>query len=245
MERKSNKTKRPVPENLVGEFTQEEWGALPSYARYKIIKRGTSVGTVYDRNLKDLKVWTNNMIRRPIPENLSKEFTEEEWYALPSYLRYRYTKKGTSKSNRGGKVLPIPPDLEETFSREEWDNLSIFQRFEIKHRNSPKRSMRGIYLNHGISPEFYWEIFDKQEGKCAICNQVVLPRERTRSGKKFMYTPKLTVDHNHKCCEGATSCSNCFRGLLCNSCNWLLGQAKDDPQILRAAANYLENARQL
>lgn len=31
-----------------------------------------------------------------------------------------------------------------------------------------------------------------------------------------------------------------FRGWLCQSCNLVLGHAKDDPQILRNAIHYLE-----
>lgn len=51
------------------------------------------------------------------------------------------------------------------------------------------------------------------------------------------------VDHDHSCCpEKAYSCGNCVRGLLCTTCNTLLGHAKDDPSILRAAADYLEKS---
>jgi hypothetical protein len=42
----------------------------------------------------------------------------------------------------------------------------------------------------------------------------------------------LQLDHCHK--------SKKFRGWLCGRCNKLLGMVKDDPQLLRAAAAYLE-----
>jgi hypothetical protein len=47
------------------------------------------------------------------------------------------------------------------------------------------------------------------------------------------------VDHNHACCPGGKSCGKCVRGLLCRSCNMLLGFAKDDIDILTLAVKYL------
>ena len=36
------------------------------------------------------------------------------------------------------------------------------------------------------------------------------------------------------------SCGKCIRGLLCKSCNHALGYMKDNPDVLRAAADYVE-----
>ncbi len=44
----------------------------------------------------------------------------------------------------------------------------------------------------------------------------------------------IAWDHNHATGE--------FRGWLCHSCNAALGQAGDNPQILRALASYLDKA---
>jgi hypothetical protein len=38
-------------------------------------------------------------------------------------------------------------------------------------------------------------------------------------------------------------CGKCIRGLLCVNCNLALGQLKDDPALLRKAADYLEANR--
>ena len=42
----------------------------------------------------------------------------------------------------------------------------------------------------------------------------------------------LVIDHDHNTGE--------VRGLLCNGCNIALGQCRDDPEVLRALADYLE-----
>lgn len=57
-----------------------------------------------------------------------------------------------------------------------------------------------------LTPEAYWALWDAQNGRCAIC----LGRSSRR----------LSVDHDHSCCPGKTSCGKCVRGLLCTmNCN--------------------------
>lgn len=51
----------------------------------------------------------------------------------------------------------------------------------------------------------------------------------------------LQIDHDHNCCpKGGRSCRNCRRGLLCAECNMALGLLRDDPETLRALADYIE-----
>ena len=86
---------------------------------------------------------------------------------------------------------------------------------EKNHRADLKRWCR-IY---GITVEEFYRRRDMQGGKCAICNQ---PPD----------TPRLYIDHNHV--------TGAFRGLLCNQCNGALGWFRDNPTVLRAAAEYVE-----
>jgi hypothetical protein len=58
-----------------------------------------------------------------------------------------------------------------------------------------------------------------QGGLCAICGTA----------------PAVHVDHDHA--------TNELRQLLCFNCNGGLGQFKDDPAVLRAAARYVEAHR--
>jgi hypothetical protein len=67
---------------------------------------------------------------------------------------------------------------------------------------------------------------EEQNGLCAICRK---PENNIRN-RRIM---GLHIDHDHTTME--------FRGLLCLRCNTGLGQFLEDPEILRAAATYLDN----
>jgi hypothetical protein len=82
-----------------------------------------------------------------------------------------------------------------------------------------------LQKNYGITIEQYDAMLEAQGGVCAICKRP--PKGGNTSSKN------LNVDHDHKTGER--------RGLLCNDCNPALGKFQDSPQLLRAAAAYLEN----
>ena len=72
---------------------------------------------------------------------------------------------------------------------------------------------------YGITPEQYAEMYDRQDGKCAICGAP--PTDKFRLG----------VDHNHSTKQ--------IRGLLCHSCNTGLGLLGDSLLRLSQAWQYL------
>lgn len=82
---------------------------------------------------------------------------------------------------------------------------------------------------YGVSVEFLLELEQRQGGRCAICGE---PESKPW---------RLSLDHDHACCPGKTSCGRCVRGLICDAHNRMLGLAADDPDILRAAIAYLES----
>jgi hypothetical protein len=95
------------------------------------------------------------------------------------------------------------------------------QRREYSANKGKKAIKRGILKRYGITPEQYTELFNKQEGCCAICG-----RHQTE------FKAALGVDHDH--------ITGIVRGLLCYRCNSFLGYVKDDIQILLKAINYLQ-----
>jgi hypothetical protein len=72
---------------------------------------------------------------------------------------------------------------------------------------------------YGLTPEDYNNMVLESNNSCSICNET------------FIKTPH--VDHDH--------ITGKIRGLLCHNCNAVLGNAKDNPQILINAAEYLNN----
>jgi hypothetical protein len=72
---------------------------------------------------------------------------------------------------------------------------------------------------YGITADDADAMFESQDGLCAICR--IWPAEH--------------VDHDHE--------TGAVRQLLCFNCNGGLGQFKDDPDVLRAAAEYVERHR--
>lgn len=85
-----------------------------------------------------------------------------------------------------------------------------------------ERQQRKYHLKqYGLTPAMYDAMLVAQGNCCAIC------RSRSPAGKKYFH-----VDHDHA--------TGRVRGLLCFRCNSGLGNFKDDPRSLRAAAAYLE-----
>jgi hypothetical protein len=69
---------------------------------------------------------------------------------------------------------------------------------------------------YGITAEEADALLEAQGGLCVICK----------------VAPAVHVDHDHA--------TGAVRALLCFNCNGGLGQFKDDPDVLRAAAEYVE-----
>lgn len=81
---------------------------------------------------------------------------------------------------------------------------------------------------YNLSLDAYESLLLSQNSGCAVCYT-------TDPGAKAFH-----VDHDHTCCPGNKSCGKCVRGLLCSKCNLMIGLSKDNSEILRAAALYIE-----
>jgi hypothetical protein len=91
---------------------------------------------------------------------------------------------------------------------------------EIYHRSQDKYYAK----QKGLDWDRYLRIEAEQKGLCAICK-----RPNIAKGKR-----RLSIDHDHN--------NEVFRGLICHHCNMVLGYAKDCPEVLVAAAGYLDYA---
>ena len=120
------------------------------------------------------------------------------------------------KSARWRKENPIK-------SSESWKKYLAANRDKINARNRVRYTTDGRWKKQlknrfSITDVEYYEMLEKQDGRCKIC--LCVPKI------------KLDVDHCHK--------TGRIRGLLCRFCNTALGLFKDSPLLLRSAANYLE-----
>lgn len=76
---------------------------------------------------------------------------------------------------------------------------------------------------YGMTVEEYEELLRDQGGVCGICKRK--PEDCTTDGRN------LHVDHDHD--------TGAIRGVLCHNCNIGIGCLQDDPDLLRAALDYL------
>ena len=79
---------------------------------------------------------------------------------------------------------------------------------------------KSLLKKYGLTPESFEEKKLAQDNKCEICKE------------KLDNSVHTCVDHCHS--TGKT------RGILCRKCNNVLGQAMDNPFILKSALNYLK-----
>lgn len=84
-----------------------------------------------------------------------------------------------------------------------------------------QKQLRRKLKIYGITPQIYNDIFEKQNGVCAICGNI-----QDRKNRKM-----LAVDHCHN--------TGKVRGLLCDKCNIGLGHF-DNVKDLELAINYLQ-----
>lgn len=82
---------------------------------------------------------------------------------------------------------------------------------------TPVRWRKARLSRYGLTVQQYVDMLTEQGGLCAICRQ--------ESDKV------LCVDHDHA--------TGVVRGILCRECNLALGNLKDDPVVVTAAAAYL------
>lgn len=107
-------------------------------------------------------------------------------------------------------------------------NLQSWRR-ENKDRSKEYDHRSGL-RKHGCSVDQYEQLLHTQGGVCAICGGT------NKNGRR------LSIDHDHRCCDGKFSCGSCIRGLVCEHCNYGLGHFRNSVDLLTKAARYIGSA---
>jgi Recombination endonuclease VII len=109
----------------------------------------------------------------------------------------------------------------------EWlEPIVVLDCYSPEDRSAYERAWR-FKTKFGITTADYDQMFAAQSGLCAICDKP--PTKVSRGNRK---ATDLAVDHDHD--------TGVVRGLLCASCNTVLGLLGDDTDRLQAAIGYLE-----
>lgn len=99
--------------------------------------------------------------------------------------------------------------------------------FRERHPTANRQHMyKKLY--QGMTIAAFDTMLAGQGGVCAICKLPEKDADNTGTGK----IRNLNIDHDHT--------TNDVRGILCSACNRALGLLADDPERVRAAAEYLE-----
>jgi hypothetical protein len=99
---------------------------------------------------------------------------------------------------------------------------------EYQRKNVVGRRNKAIDFQGKSSKEIkaiYDEVYELQQGCCAICRMPEVKRYRGR-------VVRLAMDHCHV--------TGKFRGLLCFQCNVLLARFKDNPETFQRGVDYLQ-----
>jgi hypothetical protein len=132
---------------------------------------------------------------------MSKE-RQREWY-YENHERELAKRRAYQEANRE-RVREMNRDNHRRHQQEDPEGYKLVRRFrQLKHK-------------YGITQQQYDDMYNSQQGLCAICIQPF---------------DIFAVDHNH--------ITGRIRGLLCKSCNTLLANAKEDSSLLQRAIDYL------
>jgi len=129
---------------------------------------------------------------------------------LEKQKEYRESNKDKSKEYHKLYYQSNKEKLSEANARYQKDNPDRSRFYQLKYK-------------YKVSEDSLMDMMNIQKGACAICGCDLVTPDSKRS---------YSVDHNHL--------TGNIRGLLCNSCNVLVGHANDDVSILSSAISYLK-----
>ena len=156
---------------------------------------------------------------------------------LAEFRLIRQTERGCSWCKRcecdaATQWARANPERRKAYLRQWWKANAQNQRI-YRRRNAQAIARRarawGLRVKFQLSEEHYVALLKKQGGCCAICRG---PETEQKTRYK-----KLCIDHDHSTGQ--------VRGLLCQSCNKLLGVLERIPDWFERACAYLSLAHDL
>lgn len=153
------------------------------------------------------------------------------------WLHENYTLKASARDPCETRTIYVRHMLETTETKEEralrlgrlrarrWSQtnkeLNTARRKHIQSRTPAANRDRHLRHTYGITLAEFDMMFAAQNYRCASCR-----------GSSPMHKRGWVVDHCHT--------SERIRAILCHMCNTAIGMARDNPETLRAMADYLE-----
>ena len=129
---------------------------------------------------------------------------------------------------RQDTTLPLGPDNWYWKQSIQSEDKAAYAR-TWRANNPRKAKSHDIKKMYGITLEQYESMSEAQNHRCDICGNVEQSVDRAGIPRR------LAVDHCHT--------TGTIRKLLCSACNKALGGFRDDPELLRKAAAYIERNR--
>jgi hypothetical protein len=131
--------------------------------------------------------------------------------------RYRERHPERSKAHVHNWAKDHPRDLR-AYMKEYHQRPEVKERHRVWARQHARVRRLAAY---GITPDDYDSLLARQGGVCAICTQPPMDRG-------------LGVDHHHE--------TGLVRGLLCRTCNLVVGMLNESAEAAERAATYLRGA---
>lgn len=161
-------------------------------------------------------------------------------YPIDNFNKDKNTKTGYSsyckkcKSRSDKSYIEKNPHAREAnkVRSKKWKNENperykqIVKKWKSENKDRVKELDKKSHLwnTYKLTINDFEKMYKSQDGKCAICKN---------SGK-------LWVDHDHDCCPETRGCEKCVRGLLCPSCNTLVGYIETRGHLIEDAIEYIK-----
>jgi hypothetical protein len=166
---------------------------------------------------KDKKVWPKKEKGAPARLGIVYGDLREDGFVFQFY-------------DKKGNECWLSPDAilkrKESIKKYHWDHKGRITSYKAEwwKKNADRNKSKMRERLYGVKDHEFIEMWESQEGLCKICgNEMTI----SRIG--------YAIDHCHSTLN--------IRGLLCSPCNKGLGMFRDNPELLRQAAIYLEKSQ--